>query len=223
MTHRFLSARTSLLAVAFLATLLASAQAAPLMVDSFAAPRAPHADAKVGLRESFFRDFDASMLGGVREASYSVYLNPKQSVAALAVGKGQVSVAAGTGALGELVLRWGAFTRPSGDPDVAGPLLGQDLSGRHTLEISFSGVEYGLNVVATLYTANPTTTDVYYTTTGVNTAPATPGEPLTVRLKFDPANGFNYAQMDGVVLLVDRSGNSPQNSYVMTQARFVDD
>lgn len=201
-----------------------ASQAAPLVIDSFDTPTAPHTVARTNLKPMFFRDFGTTMVGGVRETTYHVYTNPGQAVAALAVGKGQISVAAGTGVLGEMLASWGAFTRPKGN-DEGGPLLGLDLSHQHRAELSFSGVEYGLNINVVLYTHAPLNPDnpLYYTQAGLNVAPSAPGDPLTVTLAFNPADGFNYAQVDGIVLLVDRSGNATQNSYVLNQVQFLDD
>jgi hypothetical protein len=206
------------------AACVGAAQAAPVVIDSFDAPAAPRAVAKVGVKQMLLRDFGTSMAGGVRDAHYNVYKNPLQAVSSLAVGRGQLSVAAGTGALGEMLSLWGAYTRPNGDQE-GGPLLGLDLSHQHRVELSFSGVEATLNLAVELYTHAPLHPEspVYYTLAGVNVAPASPGAPLVLTLDFNPADGFNYAQVDGIALLIDRSGSSRQNSYVLTQVRFLDD
>lgn len=48
------------------------------------------------------------------------------------------------------------------------------------------------------------------------------GGTLSAKLDFDPSNGFNYAQVDGVSVLIDRSGSTRQNAYALTSLRFVD-
>lgn len=207
-----------------LAMMASRAMAAPIVVDSYTAPNAPHNAVRATVSSMFFRDFDASMVGGVREATYNVYANPQRSPAALSLGRGQAGVGAGIGALGELVIAYGAYTRPN-HPNEGGPLLGLDLSTHHAVELVFRGVEYGLNLNVELYTGTPldAKSPVYYTLASLNAAPAAPGQPLVVRLPYNPTNGFNYAKVDGVVVLIDRSGSATQNAYTLSEVRFVDD
>lgn len=209
---------------ACLAMMANRAMAATIVVDSFAAPNAPHNAVRAAVSTMFFRDFDASMVGGVREATYNVYTNPQRSPAALSIGRGQAGIAAGIGALGELVIAYGAYTRPN-NPNEGGPLLNLDLSTHHAVELVFRGVEYGLNLNVELYTATPldAKNPVYYTLASVNAAPSAPGQPLVVRLPYNPADGFNYAKVDGVLVLIDRSGSATQNAYTLSEVRFVDD
>lgn len=207
-----------------LAMMASRAMAAPIVVDSYTAPNAPHNAVRATVSSMFFRDFDASMVGGVREATYNVYANPQRSPAALSLGRGQAGVGAGIGALGELVIAYGAYTRPN-HPNEGGPLLGLDLSTHHAVELVFRGVEYGLNLNVELYTGTPldAKNPVYYTLASLNVAPTSPGAPLVVRLPYNPTDGFNYAKVDGVVVLIDRSGSATQNAYTLSEVRFVDD
>ncbi|MEK8034074.1 hypothetical protein AACH06_24890 [Ideonella sp. DXS29W] len=211
-------------AVAGLAWLSGLATAAPILVDSYTAPATAHNAVRSSVSSIFYRDFDASVIGGVRDTTYNVYTNPQRSPAALSLGRGQAGVAAGIGALGELVIRYGAYTRPNG-PDQGGPLLRLDLSHHHAVELVFRGVEQALNLNVELYTSAPLDpkNPVYYTLAGVNAAPPAPGEPLVVRLPYNAADGFNYGQVDGVVVLIDRSGSAKQNAYTLSEVRFVED
>jgi hypothetical protein len=213
-------ARRLLLAAGAAAAL--QAQAAPIALDDFDAPTTPRVAAKLGTEDVFFRDF-TSVPGGVRELTYNLYINPLNAVAAVSLGGGQMTMAAGTGALGETVISYGAFTRPDG-PDIGGPLLGIDLGSSRSIELAFAGVESPLNLVVVLYTSNPLpgTEPLYYSQAAANSAPDVPGGPMTVKLAFDATNNFNYNQVDGVTVLIDRSGSARQNSYALTSLRFVD-
>ncbi len=199
------------------------AQAAPIAIDGFDAPTKPRVAAKLGTNDVFFRDFTASVPGGVRELTYNLYINPLNTVAGVSLGGGQMTMAAGTGALGETVINYGAFTRPDG-PNIGGPLLGIDLGSSRSIELAFAGVESPLNLVVVLYTSNPRpgTEPLYYAQAAANSAPDVPGGPMTLKLDFDAANNFNYSQVDGIAVLIDRSGSARQNSYALTSLRFVD-
>jgi hypothetical protein len=214
-------ARRLLLAAGAAAAL--QAQAAPIALDDFDAPATPRVAAKLGTKNVFFRDFTASVPGDVRELTYNLYINPLNAVAAVSLGGGQMTMAAGTGALGETVISYGAFTRPV-DPNIGGPLLGIDLGSARSIQLDFTGVEAGLNINVVLYTSNPLDAEkpLYYSSAGINVGPEQVGGTLSARLDFDPNNGFNYAQVDGVTVLIDRSGNAKQNSYVLNSLRFVD-
>jgi hypothetical protein len=214
-------ARRLLLAAGAAAAL--QAQAAPITLDDFDAPATPRVAAKLGTKNVFFRDFTASVPGDVRELTYNLYINPLNAVAAVSLGGGQMTMAAGTGALGETVISYGAFTRPV-DPNIGGPLLGIDLGSARSIELAFAGVESPLNLVVVLYTSNPLpgTEPLYYSQAAANSAPDVPGGPMTVKLDFDATNNFNYNQVDGVTVLIDRSGSARQNSYALTSLRFVD-
>lgn len=209
---------------ASLSLLAGQAIAAPILVDSYTAPNAPHNAVRATVSTMFFRDFDASVVGGVREATYNVYTNPQRSPAALSLGRGQAGIAAGIGALGELVITYGAYTRPN-RPDEGGPLLNLDLSKHHAVELVFRGVEDALNLNVELYTSAPldAKNPVYYTLASLNAAPSAPGEPLVVRLPYNAGDGFNYGRVDGVTVLIDRSGSAKQNAYTLSEVRFVDD
>lgn len=206
---------------------LGSAQAAPIVIDSFAAPKPPKALAKPGLATIEMRQTGSSIVGGVRDTAYKSYLNPLATVSAISVGAGQLSVAAGPGALGETLLSYGAFSRING-PDVQGPALGLDLRKKSRMELTFSGVEGGVNIYAELYTTLPLVPAPggsldFYQGAGTNVTPTTPGAPITVVLDFGKNPTFNYASVDGLYIVIDRSGYTNANSYVLTNVRFLDD
>lgn len=208
---------------ALLALLCATwaAHATSLVLDTFDAP----APARSGIASGApgaasarvdIVDFTAAVPGGVRESVLSVYGNPLNSISALSVGDGRLSVAQGTGATAETIVSYGAFA-------AGGPRLGLDLSGYDGLRFDFAGAEDTLNVVVTFYTAAPLapSSPLYYSGGGVNVAPATPGGPLSVTLAVGDDASFNWHQVDGVVVLINRSGPTPGTSYTLDTLSFV--
>jgi hypothetical protein len=183
------------------------AHAASLLVDDFAAPSAPDISVFVALGERTLRSFDGSILGGVRDTFHHVYTNPSNSVAALAVGDGQVSSSSGVGVRTEVLLLWGAFTRPTGDPSVGGPLLAVDARPYAAFELTFGAASAMLNINIVLYTSQPLdpANPLHYTTVGNNFSPAVPGGPMTVTMPFSGAPNFNFGRVDGVVVEIDRA------------------
>jgi hypothetical protein len=198
--------------------------AAPLLLDDFSDPSPAVMTTITGTSSVTFVDF-GSMLGGVRETNYNLYSNPSLSSVVLTRGAGSVGINAGPDALGELLLSYGAFTRPTGDPSVPGPFLGQNLTPYDALELDFTSVDQPLNINVVYYTSAPLASScppcLYYSQSGVNIGPDAPGDPLTVLLSFNPDPAFNFGQVDGVVVLIDRSGDSRGNAYSLDSMEFV--
>lgn len=204
------------------------AQAATLLLDDFSAPAPAQVAVATGAPGSagataLLRDFTSTVPGGVRDSWLNVYGNPLNSASVLQVGDGALSVAQGTGATAETLVSYGAFTRPTGDPLVAGPLLGLDLSAYGGMRFDFAGAEDVLNVNVTYYTSAPLnlTTPLYYSTSGINVAPTSSGAPLSFTLDFSAAPGFNWTQVDGLVVLINRAGPTPSTSYTLDTLSFI--
>ena len=197
----------------------------PLVLDSFDLPKdsrsaattaeRPAAAARVTIQDT------VTVPGGLRDTRLEAYTNPLGSIAAVAVGNGKLSVAQGVGAMAETIIAYGAFTRPS--PSVGGPHLGLDLSAYKELKFTFAGVEDNLNVGVTYYTSAPLdpSSPQYYASSGVNVAPTASGDPLSFVLPLPKAPNFNWGQVDGVVVIINRSGPTPHTAYTLDQLTFV--
>ena len=211
------------LAVASAALVSTSAQAVALLVDDYSAPTPASTHVLTAVGEQHFVDLDASVLGGVRGVYHHVYSNPLGSVAALAVGNGSVSSSSGVQVQTEVLLSYGAFTHPSGDPSVPGPRLGLDGRGFNAFSMDFTGVSTTLNLGVVMYTANPLDpgAPVYYTQVGVNVAPAAPGAALHVELPFAQDAAFNFGQIDGIVLIVNRANGATNVAFNLDSFSLV--
>lgn len=208
-----------------LATLLAvrTASAADLLVDDFSAPTEARISLLTGLGEETLLDFDASVLGGVRGVYHHNYTNPLGSLSALSVGEGQLSSTVGVGARSEVLVSYGAFTRPTGAPDIGGPLLGLDASAYDHFRWTFTGVSDTMNLIVVLYTANPLdpVTPLYYSTAAVNVNPAVPGGPMVVDLPMTLTDPFNFAQVDGIVLLMNRANGATNVAFNLDRFELI--
>ena len=208
---------------------VAPAAADPLLtLDAFDGPTAPGSAVVIGppvtsSDSAAVRDFEPGVIGGVRESWLHVYDNEKSSASVLSVGAGRLSTAQGAGAIAETIISYGAFTRPTGDPSVGGPLLNLDLSGFGGLKFDFSAVEHGLNVNVTYYTSEPLdpAAPLYYSGSGINVAPTAPGEPLSFVLPFADRDGFNWKRVDGVIVIINRAGPTPSTSYTLDNLAFT--
>jgi hypothetical protein len=198
------------LAVGVLAGASLGAQATSLLIDDYGAPTPATTHVLTAVGEQSFNDFTATVPGGVRGIYHHNYFNPLGSVAALSVGDGIVSSSTGVGARTEVLLSYGAFTGPSGNPSVGGPLLGLDARSYNAFGIDFTGVSTTLNLVVVMYTANPVnpSTPLYYSTAAVNVAPAVAGGAMNVELPFTLTDDFNFGQVDGIVLLINRANGA---------------
>lgn len=200
-----------------------TARAQSLLIDGFDAPTAPSVSVLTGVSEAGFNDFTSTVAGGVRGVYHHTYFNPLSSVAALAVGDGLLSSSTGIGARSEVGVNYGAFTRPTQDPNVGGPLLGLDFTPYGAFRLDFSGASSYLNINIVLYTANPTDpgTPLYYSTVGNNFFPAVPGGAMTAVLPFNLGDAFNFAQVDGIALIIDRANNSTNVSFNLDSFSLV--
>lgn len=187
-----------------------AARASSLLIDDFAAPTTAVTSVFTGVDETTFNQFTGSVPGGVRGVYHHAYTNPLNSVAALAVGNGQLSSASGVGVQTEVLVFYGAFTRPTLQPEVGGPRLGLDATAYDTFRLDFSGLSGVMNINVVLYTANPLNpaSPLYYSGAGVNVAPAAPGAALVVDLPFSLGDPFNFAQVDGIALVINRANGA---------------
>ena len=187
-----------------------SAQAADFVIDSFSAPAPSTVSVLTTVGERSFNDFTATVPGGVRGIYHHTYTNPLGSVTALSVGNGLLSSSSGVQAQTEVLALYGAFTRPTLAVDVGGPRLGLDFSAYNAFQLDFTGATKDLNLVAVLYTANPLNpiAPLYYSTAAVNVAPAAGGGALNVTLPFSLSDPFNFAQVDGIALVINRANGN---------------
>jgi hypothetical protein len=160
--------------------------------------------------------------GGARDVYHSIYGNPLASISALAAGEGRLSVAQGTGTTAETLVMYGAFTRVDCNLRVGGPRFALDLSAWKSLRLVFSGAEDALNLNVTYYTAAPLNpaAPVYYATNGINIAPAASGAALEAALAVNNDPAFNWKQVDGIVVIINRSGPHPHTSYTLQRLYF---
>lgn len=221
MTRR-LTSKTLLAAAAFIA-LPAAAQ----VLDNFDAPVpgwARTASGAPGSAASLVRMCEAGLPvpGGARDITHNVYGNPLGSVSAVAVGEGRLSVAQGTGTIAETIVAYGAFTRVGCDDTVGGPRLRLNLGATRSLRLTFSGVEDAMNINVVYYTSAPLDprAPLYYSTVSLNIAPSSPGALLDFKLPVGRDPAFNWRQVDGVVLLINRAGPTPHTSYTLDQLSF---
>jgi hypothetical protein len=210
-----------MLAAGLAAAVAPAAAVSAIVVDDFAAPQPPALIARIGLGSDDLATSSPSILGGERLVTWNTYDNPLGSVAVLGIGNGRVSASTGVGGRSEAVVAFGAFTRPNG-PLLQGPAWGLDLRGMESAQLVFTGVSAPLNLNVTLYTRSPLNgIEPFYTTTGFNVAPAVPGGAMTARLDFDRTGGFNFAQVDGAVFVVDRATNQTNVSWTLDRFEFV--
>jgi hypothetical protein len=197
--------------------------AASLLVDGFGTPAAPVVNSITGVGESSFNNSTASVLGGERGVYHHVYTNPLNNTATLTVGNGVLTSTTGAQAQTEVLVSYGAFTRPSGDPNVGGPLLGLNSTPYNAFHFDFASVSTTLNINVVMYTSNPLNpaSPLYYSTVGVNVAPAVLGGPLSFDLPFASSDPFNFAQVDGIVFLINRANDATGVSYTLDSFSLV--
>ena len=217
-----------LLVLATAGWLSLGAAASTLVIDGFAAPTPPVIGMVSGARGSpgsVFQRFDnsASVLGGERVVYFDITANSGSGGASIAVGGGQVHVQQDAGVAAEAVYNYGAFTADYNEPDALAPLLGLDLSSYAALAFDFKTASDSLNLVFTLFTRAPLDplNPIYYATQGINVAPPPPGTPMTAWVVFDKRPEFNWAQVDGIAVLVNRANPVPGTSYRLEGLSFV--
>jgi hypothetical protein len=208
----------------------ARAIAAPLVLDSFDAPSELSTIAAYGQRQDQppgTVSINASNLpspvpSGARDVVLAIFDNPVNSFAAVAVGNGSVSTAQGTGVVGETVINYGTFTRVGGDPNKGGLLLGLDLSGYQNLRLDFGGAEDLLNVTVSYNTSAPSNPSdpKFYQVVGENVSPPSPNESISVKLPLNNDPSFNWAKVDGISVIINRSGSAISTSYTLNNLQF---
>jgi hypothetical protein len=197
--------------------------AANLVVDDFGANTTPTVNSITGVGEFSFNNTTPTVLGGERGVYHHVYTNPLNNTATLSVGAGSLNSVTGPSAQTEVLVSYGAFTRPSGDPNVGGPLLGLDSRPYDAFHFDFSSVSSTLNINVILYTANPLNpvNPLYYSTVGVNVAPVVAGGPLSFDLPFFLTDPFNYGQVDGILFEINRANDGTGISYNLDKFSLV--
>lgn len=212
---RTLQAATLSLALSF--TLAGGAGAAPLLIDGFDAPTSPRTSVLTAIGDTTLIDTTAAVLGGVRDTYHHLYVDPAAGGSSLSIGGGVLSMQQGAGARAEVLLQYGAFTRPGGNPVVSGPHLNLDLSGYDAFELLFDDGGIAQNIGVVMYTANPLDplNPLYYSTTAVNAAPLLPGGPMRVILPFTADPTFNFSNVDGIVLVMNRANSTTGNGFVL--------
>ena len=200
--------------------------AVPIVVDTFDQPAVPSSKVAFGSLTSnthqfSFNNLTSTVLGGIRGTTFNVYADSLKSISAVSVGRGTLSAAQGTGAMAETIVAYGAFTRPQ--PNVGGPLLNLDLSTYDGLKFDFSGAEDGMNINVVYYTSAPLNTNspLYYSSSGVNIAPLVSGDTLSFVLDFNKLPEFNWSHVDGIVVIINRSGPIPHTSYTLNKLTLV--
>jgi hypothetical protein len=197
-------------------------QAAPDLVwDTFDEPNPGDFQVVSGLNSASFSHTGLAVPGGIRQSTFNQYVNPNRGDALFAVGGGALTVLQGdAAALGETLVTYGAFTRPDpADPNVGGPLLGLDLSAYNAVRLDFAAQQSFVNAIAVFYTSAPLDplNPLYYTAAfSAGVSPAVPGGPNTLfLLPFGDRANFNWAQVDGMVLVMDRATNITGNAYAL--------
>ena len=214
-------------AAAVLALSAWSAQGASYLIDDFGSPAAPGISVLTGESENSFVQFTDTVAGGVRGVSHRAYVNPLGSVSAVIAGNGVLSSSDGIGVTSEVLVSYGAFTNPTGIPGTVGPLLGLDVTPYNAFRVDFGGIAQQMNINIVMYSSTPldagSVSPTYYTLAWVNVAPDVPGGPLSVVLPFATlAGGFNFASVDGVVLVLNRAvGNVTNNAFSVDSFALV--
>ena len=200
-----------------------SAGAASLLIDDFSDPSPAATMVQVGTGSQYATSSSPAILGGVRGVSLNVYINPLNSVAAISHGDGALSSTTGVAARAEVLAYYGAFAGPTDNQAVQGPALGSDVRPYSALALDFTGVSTTLNLNVTLYTRNPLdpSAPLYYSNVGLNIAPASPGGPLHAELPLNFGDGFNYGQVDGILLLINRANGATNISFNLDSFSFV--
>jgi hypothetical protein len=201
----------------------AMANVAPFVLDTFDSPNVRSSRVVQGKRESTAVMYETNLpvRAGARDTGMRILENPLNSLAAVTVGGGNLSVAQGTRVAAETVISYGAATRVGGNPQQGGPLLGLNLSNYKNLQFEFSGVEDVLNINVIYHTSSPFSPTGYYSTTGINIAPSATNAPLTFKLPMNNDPKFNWQKVDGITVLINRSGGASSTSYTLDTLKFV--
>ena len=214
--------RAMLLSVLALTALHAHAQT--LLLDNFAAPGT--AVSVTAASQNYVVSTPgayAGVAGQLRDAYYWKYSDPSSSGATASIGNGAATAHAGTGAFGEYGLGYGSYGVDLAHPGAQGAPLGLDLSGYGELQAVFSHMDKETNYVVGLYTASPLPGGNSYWTGEIFVTPSTPGGSAVGNMVFQGGDAatFNFAQVDGLVVIFDRAAAADGNGYSLTQLQFT--
>jgi hypothetical protein len=212
-----------------------SRAAAPIVLDNFSTP-AMQANLLTDKQDYVTTDIGtfAGEVGQIRSGYYYHYW-PTITTAtgsAATLGVGGASVAAAQGEIGELALGYGSLAQGGGEN---GRPLGLDLSRHDDLQVQFADLGGPINLLVGFYTAVPGADATYYWNGEATYVPAHPGGPATVDILFKGRDQYqsgsppvfsdpslhDFAEVDGVVLIVDRAAQSDGNHYTITGLDFT--
>jgi hypothetical protein len=204
-------------AVAALALVSTGAQAATQLIDDFSGPAAPTVSVLNTVANTSFSNTLGGVLGGERAVYHNAYANPLNNTSTVSAGGGVLSSVDGIGVTSEVLVSYGAFANPAA-------LMMFNATPFNGFAIDFTSVAIAMNINVVLYTSAPLNpgSPLYYTASGINVAPAVPGGPVSVLLPMSNDPAFNYAQVDGIVLVLNRAiGNVTNNSFVLDNFAFT--
>lgn len=135
----------------------------------------------------------------VRSVFADSYINPLNGVTTVTSGSGLVTLASPPGARAEVLLGYGAF---------AGASQSVDTTPYNFIRLNFARATDELNLNVLFYSASPTGPNNYYLLSAINANPAAANNPFTVYIPISSLPGFNRADVNGFLLLIDRSGSS---------------
>jgi len=224
-----------LLVPTVLLPLLCAAQAASastLLLDDFAAP--VPAISMVAPSQNFVTS-QAGSYAGVAGQFRAAYYFPYASSTGAApggtaqIGQGTVTVAAAPASIGELELGYGAYGAPPSDLAANGTNLNLDLSAYNDLQLRFASLAQPVNVIVGFYTSKPVAGSgpLYYLDAQIQLNPAADRGPVSGDVLFKGADSstppslFNFSQVDGMVVIVDRASAIYGNSYSLTSLSFT--
>jgi PEP-CTERM motif len=184
----------ALISAAILAASAPSASAASLLIDDFANPGAPNTYSAAGVATIA----DTTEAGPpVRSVFADSYINPLDGVTTLTTGGGEVTLSSPMGARAEVLLGYGAF---------AGVSESIDTTPYNDIRLDFARATDALNLNVVFYSS--TGPSIFYLLSGRNVSPAPGNAPFTTYIPISSLAGFDRTNVDGIVLVVDRSGDS---------------
>jgi hypothetical protein len=198
----------------------AMANVTPFVLDTFDSPNVRSSRVIQGKRDATATMYEANLpvRAGVRDTGMRILENPLNSLAAVTVGGGNLSVAQGTRVKAETIIAYGSAAR---NPQQGGPSLGLNLSNYRNLQFDFSGVEGDLNINVVYHTSAPFSPTGYYSTAKINVAPSSKDAPLKLKLPMNNDPNFNWQRVDGITVLINRSGGAVSTSYTLDTLTFV--
>lgn len=237
MSKTFLCAQTLACAVAVVAGVVPglSRAAATVVLDDFSTP--PSQSNLLTDHQDFVTTDTGTFAGepGQWRSAYYAHYYPTATTATSSTATlvaGGVSVAAAPGEIGELAFGYGNAARGGGEN---GHPLDLDLSRLNDLRVTFANLQGPVNLLVGFYSSVPGSDGLYYWNGEENYTPAQPGGPATVDLLFkgrdqyqsgyppvyrDPSR-YDFADVDGIVFIVDRAAQSTGNDYTITNLSFT--